>query len=40
MKKLVSLSLIVLFAACGGNQNNSIDLLIEQGDVAALKAAK
>jgi RND family efflux transporter MFP subunit len=40
MKKLVSLSLIVLFAACGGNQNNSIDLLIEHGDVAALKAAK
>ncbi len=40
MKKLLSLSLIVLFAACGGKQNKSVDALIEQGDVNGLKAAK
>lgn len=40
MKKLLSLSLIVLFAACGGKQNKSVDALIEQGDVTGLKAAK
>lgn len=40
MKKLVSLSLIILLAACGGNKNKSVDALIEQGDLAALKDAK
>lgn len=40
MKKLVFLSLIALFAACGGNQKKSVDALIEQGDLNALKDAK
>lgn len=40
MKKLVFLSLISLFAACGGNQKKSVDALIEQGDLNALKDAK
>ncbi len=40
MKKLISLSLLALFAACGGNQNKSVDALIQEGDLNTLKAAK
>lgn len=40
MKKLISLSLLAIFVACGGNQNKSVDTLIQEGDLNALKAAK
>lgn len=40
MKKLASLSLIILLSACSGHKNKSIDALLEQGDLGALKDAK
>lgn len=39
MKKYISLSLVILLAACG-SKNESVDQLIERGDLTALRAAK